>query len=252
MSILKVSRVIYRSTFLCSVIIAGCVFTPFLQKGHMPRKSLSAKVTCLWHKKMAQALGIPIQIFGSPDNRPTLFIANHISWFDIHAIGSTLAVRFLSKVEVGKMPIMGWLASRAGTLYISRGGKTASQQAIQTMVDALQQDQNVILFAEGTTTDGNIKRFHSRLIQSAIDAGCNIQPIAIRYPHHEQLAHPAAHFIGDMSLGESLANILRAKTLSAEIHFLDVISTDERSRDELAREAEGVVRGVVEKTKIKR
>ncbi|MCW8922936.1 MAG: 1-acyl-sn-glycerol-3-phosphate acyltransferase [Gammaproteobacteria bacterium] len=241
------SRIIYRSTFLFTVIIAGCLFTPFFQKGHMPRQSLSAKITCWWHKKMGQALGIPVQVFGSPDNRPTLFIANHISWFDIHAIGGILAVRFLSKAEVAKMPIMGWLASRAGTLYISRGGKTASQQAIQTMVDALKQDQNVILFAEGTTTDGNIKHFHSRLIQSAIDAGCNIQPIAIRYPHHKQLAHPAAHFIGDMSLGESLANILRAKTLSAEIHFLDVISTGDKSRGELAREAEGMVRGVVEK-----
>ncbi len=218
----------------------------------MPRQSLGAKATCWWHKKIAQALGIPVQVFGNPDNRPTLFIANHISWFDIHAIGGILAVRFLSKAEVAKMPVMGWLASRAGTLYISRGGKTASQEAIQTMADALKQDQNVILFAEGTTTDGNIKRFHSRLIQSAIDAGCNIQPIAIRYPHHKQLAHPAAHFIGDMSLGESLSNILRAKTLSAEIHFLDVISTGEKGRDELAREAEGMVRGVVENARIKR
>ena len=72
------------------------------------------------------------------------------------------------------------------------------------------------------------------------------QSIAIHYPHHKELTHPAAHFIGDMSFGESLSNILRAKTLSAEIHFLDVISTEEKGRDELAREAEEQVRAVVE------
>ena len=144
------------------------------------------------------------------------------------------------------MPIMGWLASRAGTLYISRGGKTASLQAIQTMTAALKQNQNVILFAEGKTTDGNMKRFHSRLIQSAIDAGCDIQPIAIRYPHHKEPTHPAAPYFGDMAMIDSLSNILSAKTLRAELHFLDVISTTGKSRDELAREAEEKVRAVIE------
>lgn len=246
MSIVKVSHMIYRSIFLCAVIFSACLFTPFLQKGHMPRQSLGAKMTCWWHKKIAQALGIPIHTFGSTNQHPTLFIANHISWFDIHAIGSILAVRFLSKAEVGKMPIMGWLASRAGTIYISRGGKTASLRAIQTMAAALKQDQNVILFAEGKTTDGNMKRFHSRLIQSAIDAGCDIQPIAIRYPHHKELTHPAAPYFGDMAMINSLSNILSAKTLRAEVHFLDVISTTGKSRDELAREAEEKVRAVIE------
>ena len=242
------SRIIYRSTFLFTVIIAGCLFTPFFQKGHMPRRSSGAKMTRWWHKKITQALGVPINTFGSPNNRPTLFIANHISWLDIHAIGSTLAVRFLSKAEVKELPIIGWLASRAGTLYIARGGKSASSLAIQTMTEALKQDQNVILFAEGKTTNGKMKRFHSRLIQSAIDAGCNIQPIAIRYPHHKQPTHPAAPYFGDMAMSESISNILKAKTLHAEVHFLEVISTLGKSREELARTAEEKVRTIIDAT----
>ena len=239
-------RVIYRSTLLFTVVITGCLLTIFFQKGHMPRQSFSAKTTSWWHRKITQALNVPVKVIGKPTGHPTLFIANHISWFDIHAIGSTLAVRFLSKAEIKNMPVMGWLASRAGTLYISRGSKSASTEAIQTMAEALKQNQNIILFAEGTTTDGNIKRFHSRLIQSAIDAGCDIQPIAIRYPHHTEAIHPAAPFIGDMTMAESLSNILRAERLSAEIHYLDVISTDGKSRDELARKAERQVRRVFE------
>ena len=246
------SRIIYRSIYLCGVIISACMFTPFFQKGHMPRQSMGAKMTCWWHRKIGQALGVPVQVFGTANKHPTLFIANHISWFDIHAIGGIIPVRFLSKAEVKKMPLIGWLASRAGTLYISRGGKTASLKTIKIMTDALKQGQNVILFAEGKTTDGKVKRFHSRLVQSAIDAGCNIQPIAIRYPHDKELAHPAAPFIGDMTMAESLMNILQTNSLSTEIHFLDIISIIDKTRDELTRETEQQVRAVIENAQIKK
>lgn len=241
------SRIIYRSTLLFGLVIIGFACALFYQKQPMPRHSLSAKTASWLHKKLTQVVGVPIKVFGTPNTRPTLYIANHISWFDIHAIGSIIPVHFLAKAEIGKMPLMGWMASRAGTLYISRGGKNASTEAIHTMATCLKQNQNIILFAEGTTTDGNIKRFHSRLIQSAIDAECDIQPIAIRYPHVTETNHPAAPFIGDMSMGESVINILRTNTLHAEIHFLDIISSEGKTRDELAREAERQVRGVVEK-----
>ncbi|MCK5263808.1 MAG: 1-acyl-sn-glycerol-3-phosphate acyltransferase, partial [Gammaproteobacteria bacterium] len=138
----------------------------------MPRQSLSAKVTCWWHKRILGALGIKISIHGTPSDNTALFVANHLSWLDIHLIGSHLPVRFLSKAEIKDWPIFGWLASKAGTLYIPRGSKTASIEANKIMQQTLLDDQHVVLFPEATTSDGNIRRFHSRLIQSAIDAEC--------------------------------------------------------------------------------
>lgn len=114
------------------------------------------------------------------------------------------------------------------------------------MANALKQNQNVILFAEGKTTNGKVKRFHSRLVQSAIDADCDIQAIAIRYPHDKELTHPAAPFIDDMTMAESLMNILQTNSLNTEIHFLDIISIIDKTRDELTREAEQQVRAVIE------
>ena len=205
---MPIVRIFYRSIFMCLVIVTGIVLTPFFQKGTMPRNGASSNVTCWWHRRLANAIGIPVRVFGTPCDDATLFVANHISWFDISAIGGILPVRFLSKIEVKHMPVIGWLASRAGTLYIPRGGKAAAESANSVMAGALQKGHHVVLFPEGTTGDGTIKRFHSRLIQSAITAGCIVQPVAIRYPYtNENDVHPAALFIGEITMGQSVKNM---------------------------------------------
>ena len=237
----------YRSTFLGVVIVTGCLLTIFFQNGTMPRQGLSNKITRWWCRRIANAFGIPVRVFGTPSNKATLFIANHISWFDIIAIGSTTSTHFLSKIEVKNIPIIGWLASRAGTLYMPRGLRTAAKVANTTMADALKQDHHVVLFPEGTTGNGKIKRFHSRLIQCAITAQCTVQPIAIRYPSEsENDVHPAALYVGDTTMGQSVANIMSASDLIVEVYFLEPIEATGMSRDELAAYAEKKVRSVIE------
>lgn len=245
-------RFFYRTTFVSLVVITGCVVTVFLQKGIMPGRGFGSKFTCWWHKRLANAFGVPVRIYGTPSERATLFVANHISWFDISAIGGVLPVRFLSKVEVKNTPVIGWLASRAGTLYIPRGNKTAAKDAHNIMAEALKKDHHVVLFAEGTTGDGNIRRFHSRLIQSAITAGVTVQPVALCYPHEnknradQSNVHPAALFVGDTTMGQSVKRIITASDLVAEVHFLEPIEVTNKNRDELAAYAESKVRSVIE------
>ena len=223
----------------------------------MPRRGLRSKINCWCHRRFANAFGIPIRVFGTPADQATLFVANHISWFDICAIGGILPVRFLAKIEVRDTPVLGWLASRAGTLYIPRGGKSAAQDAITLMANALKQDSHVVLFAEGTTCDGKIRRFHSRLIQSAIAAGCIVQPIALRYPNNsypkkidpgsnENNVHPAALFVGETTMAESFKKIMTAPDLVAEVHFLEPVEITNKNRNELAAYAEDRVREVLE------
>jgi len=144
------------------------------------------------------------------------------------------------------MPIIGWLATRAGTLYIKRGSKTAAKNAIKLMSNTLI-DQNIVLFAEGTTKDGSHIRFHSRLMQSAIDAGCKVQPVAVRYPSSSgHGTHEAALFTGNTTTGQSFLKILSTSTLVAELHFLEPVTATGMSRDELAKYAENKVRSVIE------
>ena len=240
-------RIGYRLAMLGLVVSTGTILTALFQRGTLPPKGIQSQITRWWHRGIAKSLGIPIRIYGTPRTKGTLFVSNHISSFDIPALGSVLPARFLSKIEVKSWPLMGWLATRAGTLYIERGGREAAAKTNETMAEALSLNHNVVLFAEGTTTDGNIKRFHSRLIQSAVDSCVYIQPVAIRYPDPDGgKVHPAALYIDDTSFKDSTRRMLAAKQLEVEIFFGEPLSAVNKSRDELARYAEAEVRRLLD------
>ena len=99
-----------------------------------------------------------------------------------------------------------------------------------------------MLFPEGTTTDGNnVRKFHARLFQSAIDSNKMIQPIVIRYPHEEGV-HPKVALIDDISIYQSAIGMLGEPHIKVEVHFLEPVSSQNKSRDELARECETIIR----------
>jgi len=230
-------RKLRRLVFLFLIIIYGIVFSfLFLHN----KKGKISFLTTNWFKACTRILGVKIKVFGTPLSQKTLFIANHISWLDIPVIGQLAAVHFLSKSEVGKWPIIGWLASRSGTLYIKRGHKHSSKEAIKIMASTMKQGNNCLVFAEGKTTAAQVKKFHSRLVQSAIDGQAMVQPVAIFYPS----THPStqrvtlddnALFIDDTSFGESADLIMRTKNIDAEVHFLEPVSSAGKTRDELTQ-----------------
>ncbi|MDT8452805.1 MAG: lysophospholipid acyltransferase family protein [Gammaproteobacteria bacterium] len=241
-------RIGYRAVLLILLIILGSLLTLILPRGTMPRRGLTSHITCWWHRRVLQILGIKVNSYGTAANSATLFVANHLSWLDIHLIGSRLPVRFLSKAEVKDWPVFGWLASRAGTLYIPRGTKSASANAIRIMQQTLRDDQHVALFPEGTTSDGNIKRFHGRLMQSAIDAECLIQPVAIQYPDSKgNPVDTAVLYTGDTTFMESVKNVMAAKNLTAELHFLEPINPQNMNPVELASYTEERIKKIVRK-----
>lgn len=228
------------------VIIAGGLITVFFQQGCMPRQSLGAKLARWWHKQVLNTLGVKTVIHGTPSNSACLFVANHLSWLDIHLIGSHLPVHFLSKAEVKDWLVFGWLASKAGTLYIQRGSKTASEKANNIMQQTLLDDRHVVLFPESTTSDGRIKRFHGRLMQSAIDAKCLVQPVAIRYPDgNGNTVHESVLYTGKTTFLQSAKNVMATKNIIAELHFLSPIDTQNKTRDELARYTEEQVKSLL-------
>jgi 1-acyl-sn-glycerol-3-phosphate acyltransferase len=240
-------RICCRLVLLSLVVSTGSIFTALFQRGTLPPTGLQSYVTRWWHRNIARSIGVKVHVYGTPREQATLFVSNHVSPFDITALGSVLPVRFLSKAEVRRWPLMGWLATRAGTLYIARGGKQAASDANRAMAEALATKHNVLLFAEGTITDGNVKKFHSRLMQSAVDTGSHVQPVAIRYPCPEgNKVHSAALTTDDIRFIESAKRLISAKQLEVEIYFAEAVSAENKSRDELASYAETEVRRLVE------
>lgn len=122
--------------------------------------------------------------------KPTLFVSNHSSYVDILILGTFIPARFVAKLEVAKWPIMGWLATNQGTIYIDRN-RTAISEGTDKLVEYIQKGESLILFPEGTTSDGcRILPFGSSFFDVAIKNNILVQPITITYAGWDRLHMP--------------------------------------------------------------
>jgi len=169
---------------------------------------------------MCHIFNAQISVHGEPDTTATLYVMNHISWFDIPVLASQKPLHFLSKAEVKTWPVIGWFTHRAGTLFIQRGVTGAAKNSLDEITHCLQQGGSVVVFPEGTTTDGSsLKNFHGRLLQAAIDARVKIQPVALRYPYKDSI-NPHVPYIDEMSFMDSVYGLTQTKQLHVDLHFL--------------------------------
>lgn len=218
-------------------LLAGAVAL-LSRLGIGPRPARRQRLTRWFHRRLAGALPFRVTVHGTLPDTPMLWVGNHVSWTDIPLLGQLTPLAFLAKAEVRQWPLAGWLALQGGTLFIRRG---ASGRVAEHLAERLRQPGSVMLFPEGTSTDGTVVRtFHGRPLSGAIDAGVAIQPVAIRYRRRGE-TDPIAPFIGDDDLLSHLRRLLRSEVADVEIYLLAPLETQGRSRNELARQAQAAV-----------
>ncbi|MCQ3030492.1 1-acyl-sn-glycerol-3-phosphate acyltransferase [Pseudomonas syringae] len=190
--------------------------------------------------RLTAALPFRVTVSGELPRQPMLWVSNHVSWTDIPLLGMLAPLSFLSKAEVRTWPVAGWLALKAGTLFIRRG--SGDSKLIQKqMGNHLQQNNALVIFPEGTTTDGTgLRTFHGRLMSSAIDSGVSLQPVAIHYSRNGQ-PDPIAPFIGDDDLLSHLRRLFANEQGDVHIQLLTPIATEGKERAALAYEAQQAV-----------
>lgn len=197
------------------------------------RNPLRATLIQWWCRHLLGAFNLRVISLGHipAANMPlskTMFIANHISWIDIHALNSIITLRFIAKSEIKIWPIFGFLVSRANTLFIDRNKRQDAKRTIDIATKSLQAGDNLCFFPEGTTTDGTkMKAFKSSLIQAAIQAGATIHPVAIRYPHPAGGLNTSVAYAGETTMLESIWEILSQQQTVVELHFLAPITPAE-------------------------
>lgn len=224
-------------------LLAGVVKAALL----FPRAGRARRADLIrrWSARVLAILDIRLIVKGNAPDSSTasvMFVANHISWLDIYLLDAVCPVRFVSKAEVRAWPVIGWLAARIGTLFIERARRHDTARANQAVADALRQGDCVAVFPEGTTSNGTLLRpFHASLLQSAIDSGVRLWPVAIRYANRDGSLNLAPAYVDDMSFAASLARILMEPGLVAEITYLEPLPAQGRSRRELAFQAESAI-----------
>lgn len=194
--------------------------------------------------RLSRALPFRINVFGQLPDTSMLWVSNHVSWTDIALLGQLTPLSFLSKADVRGWPVAGWLAAKAGSLFIRRGAGD-SQLIRQQIHHHLSQGLPLLMFPEGTTTDGRcVRTFHGRLLSAAIDSGAHLQPVAIRYLRNGS-TDPIAPFIGDDDLLSHLMRLFSHDTADVEIHLLEPIACLNQERAVLAFRAQQAIERVL-------
>jgi 1-acyl-sn-glycerol-3-phosphate acyltransferase len=175
-----------------------------------------------WALQFLALWGIHLRVLGQPvANGPALMVANHISWLDILVIHAARHCRFVSKSDIREWPLVGMLATGAGTLYIERTSRKDALRMVKDMADAMRNGDVVAVFPEGTTSDGReLLPFHANLIQAAIQAEAPVQPMSLKFID-AQTGEPsfAPCYIGDDTLVGSMWRTLKARRIEAVVHF---------------------------------
>jgi 1-acyl-sn-glycerol-3-phosphate acyltransferase len=215
---------------------------------HLNGEERGRRVTA-WARRLIAIMGVRVTVHGrmpAVRGEGALIVANHVSWLDIHLLHSLLHTHFVSKAEVRDWPLVGWLADRAGTLFLERAKKSDARRVNEQMAGMLRDGACLTLFPEGTTSDGTgLKPFYPSLIQPAVMARARIWPAVIRYRRPDGSINIDAAYYDDMSLGESLRRIARQEAIHAEVHFLPPLQAGGQHRREVAAQAEAVIRDVL-------
>ena len=166
-----------------------------------------------------RAIAVEVSVEG-PLPRSGMLVSNHLSYLDIGVVSAAVACVFVSKAEVGGWPLFGRYASGAGTVYVQRERKGDAARANIGIAECLADGVPVALFPEGTTTDGSrVLRFHSTMLQPAIDDAAPVTPCAIRYEVEDGDAALEVCWWGEMKALPHIWNLLGKKAIRAQIIF---------------------------------
>lgn len=212
-----------------------------------------------YHRQLCRLLGVRIHQHGKiAEDRPVLLIANHISWLDIPVFGAIAPLCFVAKSEVSAWPFIGWLAKLQNTIFINRSQRRATRDSASEIIARLREGANVVIFAEGTSSDGNqVLPFKTSLFAAAkprgedadqLREGIYVQTAAIGYTHQQGLplgrrGRPIVAWYGDMEIAGHAWQLLKRGPLDVHVRVGEPVRLDAfAGRKELARFAEDQVR----------
>ncbi|MDA0261899.1 MAG: lysophospholipid acyltransferase family protein [Proteobacteria bacterium] len=246
-----------RTVFAISKILGVVAWTLTLLSAHLYglafRTPLRERIPVRYHNGLRRILGLSVDMFGRRQigTDPILYVANHSSWLDIVVLSCVIPGSFVSKSEVKKWPIFGQLARLQRSVFIERRSNLAANHRDEIR-DRLNAGDKLILFPEGTSSDGNrVLPFKSALFAVAErqvgGKSLTVQPVSVAYTKLDNMPlgrhlRPLFTWYGDMALGGHLWRMLGLGPLTVTVTFHDPVSiADFGNRKALAEHCRKVV-----------
>jgi len=213
-----------------------------------------------YHKFLCKLFGIRVTVIGKPvQDKGVLMIGNHTSYFDILVLSSVAQVSFVAKSEVQTWPFFSTLARLQQTVFVERARRSQTGEARDQIRDRVLQGDALILFPEGTSSDGNcVLPFKSALMGAAeatigTDVEGNpiyvpVQPVSVAYVGLYGMPmgrenRPLFAWYGDMDLVPHLVEAVKTGPIDVVVEFHEPLTVDQAGgRKKLATLTESIVR----------
>ncbi|PPD00724.1 MAG: 1-acyl-sn-glycerol-3-phosphate acyltransferase [Hyphomicrobium sp.] len=211
-----------------------------------------------YHRQVCRILGIRLVVDGAVKaGAPVLLVSNHTSWLDIISLSALAPVSFVAKKEVGRWPFVSSLARLQRTVFVDRTRRQAAGEATDEIMARLSQGDTIVLFAEGTSSDGNrVLPFKTSLFGAvkgpqAMGSNTVVQTAAVVYTHRRGLPlsradRPRVGWYGDMEMQSHAWDVLKSGPLTVTIKVSEPVPLDTYAdRKDLAIQSERAVRQAV-------
>lgn len=217
------------------------------------RWRLAERLPLFYHAGLCRILRVRVEIRGNlASQRPVLFVCNHISWIDITVLAKVLPASFIAKHEVAGWPLIGLLAKLQRSVFIERRARRTADHRDEMTV-RLERGDNLILFPEGTSSDGiHVLPFKSAffsLAERQVDGRpLTVQPVSIAFARLNNLpvgrrTMPIYAWVGDEDLAPHLWNFLKAGTSTVVVELHPPVTIDQfASRKALAQHCRDTIR----------
>jgi lyso-ornithine lipid O-acyltransferase len=209
-----------------------------------------------YYRVLTRVVGIRVHVVGEPvRDRAVLLVSNHVSWADILVIGSIMPVAFIAKAEVRKWLLVGITAEMQRTVFVDRTRRQQTGDAVAEIVQRIAGGTSMVLFAEGTSSDGNhVLPFRSALIGAAREVGVRsesgvlVQPMSISYtaingiPMGRQY-RPVIAWYGDLDFMPHIKALMDTGAVDAVVTYGKPVMADRSTdRKAMAKTLESTVR----------
>jgi 1-acyl-sn-glycerol-3-phosphate acyltransferase len=209
-----------------------------------------------YHRQVCRLLGVKLNIEGSvAEDAPVLLVCNHTSWLDIPVLSALAPVSFVAKLEVGGWPFVSALARLQRSVFVDRTKRLAAGDAANAITTRLQQGDTIVLFAEGTSSDGNrVLPFKTSLFGAVAGQGMPaadqvvVQTAAVVYTHIHGIPvtradRPRLGWYGDMEMTSHAWGVLKSGAITVTIKVGPPVPLAEfKDRKDLALKSERAVR----------
>jgi 1-acyl-sn-glycerol-3-phosphate acyltransferase len=211
------------TTAVKALRVAGNLLGGLAESFWVPRLSKArrdARIQ-LFARRMLKAFGVELRVVGTPEPAgPVLLVSNHISWLDILVLHAVCHCRFVAKTNVKRWPVVGRLATAAGTFYVDRESRRDARRVVELVTRALKDGELIAVFPEGTTGDGRtVLPFHASLIEGAVLADAPAQAVALQFTDgYGQVCDTVSYLAADSLVG-SIWRTMRLQNLCAVVTF---------------------------------